>query len=507
MKNLSISETKVYISGTDNLTELPAAALTLIDDIIAKKYVILLGDQDGLDSLLQSYISSKYYQRVIVYGQKEIKNNLAFNQVKVAFAKSIQEVKEFTAEEAHFGLAIINNNDDLEIFNKYLSDKTKIINILNKPTPEPQKRIDLFFIKQYLSPSEQQQLVNTLRSTNQDNPLFTPQMPNGAKFKISMTSFGHVGWVSSIKGYRYTVTHPVTGRPWLPIPDFITTKSLDIAYKLDELDYQPQTCLMNLYKESSKLGLHQDNSEPNKSAPIISFSLGDTAIFMLKTDNKIDEFLLESGDLFVLEGELRMAYHGIKQILSNTSSLLKTGGRINLTIRQVFNDSIPNNYVKKAFFTGHRTVKSTPENITAINQLIDKAIVLGIEKFYIGMAIGLDLLAAEILIQRNLPFIAAIPCEDHPKKWPIEWQEKWANVRIQAESEIVLYPTYTPTCLNERNHFMIRNSHLGLAAYDGSSGGTQNAINDALKARLTVFSFNPQTGNEFTYSPPLLPTI
>jgi alkylated DNA repair protein (DNA oxidative demethylase) len=45
--------------------------------------------------------------------------------------------------------------------------------------------------------------------------------------------------------------------------------------------------------------------------------------------------LLESGDVVVLGGDARLAYHGIDRIRPGVSDLLPAGGRINLTLRVV----------------------------------------------------------------------------------------------------------------------------------------------------------------------------
>jgi alkylated DNA repair protein (DNA oxidative demethylase) len=102
----------------------------------------------------------------------------------------------------------------------------------------------------------------------------------------------------------------------------------------------PHTCLVNFYPaKSGKLGLHQDNSEFNQKPPIISISLGNDAVFLLGGKNrndKTEEIILKSGDVIVLSGESRLAFHGIKKVIPNTSNILKQDGRINLTIRQVW---------------------------------------------------------------------------------------------------------------------------------------------------------------------------
>jgi alkylated DNA repair protein (DNA oxidative demethylase) len=42
-----------------------------------------------------------------------------------------------------------------------------------------------------------------------------------------------------------------------------------------------------------------------------------------------------SGDVVILGGDDRLAYHGIDRILPGTSDLLFEGGRFNLTLRRV----------------------------------------------------------------------------------------------------------------------------------------------------------------------------
>ena len=85
------------------------------------------------------------------------------------------------------------------------------------------------------------------------------------------------------------------------------------------------------------MGLHQDRDEQEISAPVVSLSLGDTAIFRLGGLQRADpsgQIRLASGDVCVLAGEARLAYHGVDRILFGSSRLIEGGGRINLTLRR-----------------------------------------------------------------------------------------------------------------------------------------------------------------------------
>lgn len=86
------------------------------------------------------------------------------------------------------------------------------------------------------------------------------------------------------------------------------------------------------------MGLHQDKDEASFDWPVISISLGDTGTFRVGGQSRKDpthKSDLESGDIAILAGPSRLAYHGIDRIKFGSSSLLKNGGRLNLTLRVV----------------------------------------------------------------------------------------------------------------------------------------------------------------------------
>ena len=100
----------------------------------------------------------------------------------------------------------------------------------------------------------------------------------------------------------------------------------------------PEACLVNFYETSAKMGLHQDKDEDDLDAPVLSISLGDTALFRIggvKRSDPTRSFRLASGDALIIGGASRLAYHGIDRIYPSTSTILKDGGRINLTLRRV----------------------------------------------------------------------------------------------------------------------------------------------------------------------------
>ena len=193
----------------------------------------------------------------------------------------------------------------------------------------------LRYLPGYLGLAAQKQLVEHLHAAVAEAPLFIPIMPRtGRPFSVRMTNLGSLGWVSDGAGYRYQPTHPETSKPWPPIPDSV----LDIWRKLSGYAHGPEACLVNFYNQGARMGLHQDADEEDFTAPVISISLGDTAIFRIggtERGGKTGTLKLSSGDLLVMGGPSRLRYHGIDRVLTGTSSLLKDGGRINLTLRRV----------------------------------------------------------------------------------------------------------------------------------------------------------------------------
>jgi DNA oxidative demethylase len=187
----------------------------------------------------------------------------------------------------------------------------------------------------YLDPACQAGLVEELRAVVRSAPLFTPVMPRtGKPFSVRMTNCGELGWVSDIKGYRYQPLHPDTGQPWPQIPDI-----LDQLWKdLSGYTHPAQACLINHYVPQARMGLHQDRDESDFDAPVLSVSLGDSAVFRIggaERGGKTLSLKLHSGDVLSFGGPARLAFHGIDRVIAGSSTLLTQGGRINLTMRRV----------------------------------------------------------------------------------------------------------------------------------------------------------------------------
>ena len=184
--------------------------------------------------------------------------------------------------------------------------------------------------------SAQTALLSAVEQVVAAAPLFTSRMPRtGKPMSVRMTNCGPFGWVSDKeRGYRYQAEHLDTGEPWPPIPEQL----LDIWCRFGDFEGPPEACLINCYGAGTKMGSHVDQDENEPRAPVVSVSLGDDAVFHvggLKRSDPKTRITLRSGDVVVLGGQARFAYHGIDRVLPGTSDLVPGGGRINLTMRRV----------------------------------------------------------------------------------------------------------------------------------------------------------------------------
>lgn len=168
----------------------------------------------------------------------------------------------------------------------------------------------------------QEALRDEIFARLRSGPFFIPRMPkSGQPMSVRMTNFGPLGWVTDKeRGYRYQATHPETGKPWADIPETV----LALWARYSGYPAPPEACLVNLYEGDARMGLHVDADEEAWDAPVLSISLGDTALFRIGGSLRSDptrSVRLASGDVCMLGGASRRFYHGVDRILPGTSRL------------------------------------------------------------------------------------------------------------------------------------------------------------------------------------------
>ena len=177
----------------------------------------------------------------------------------------------------------------------------------------------------------QEAILADLRAVAKVAPFRRYMTPGGREMSVRMTAAGAVGWITDRSGYRYDPVQP-DGAPWPAIPDSV----LQLWARYSGVDQPPDSCLVNFYEDDARMGLHQDRDEASFDWPVVSLSLGDEGLFRIGQTERggpTKSVWLRSGDVALLAGAARLAYHGVDRIKFGSSDLLPNGGRINVTLR------------------------------------------------------------------------------------------------------------------------------------------------------------------------------
>lgn len=160
--------------------------------------------------------------------------------------------------------------------------------------------------------------------------------PGGFCMSVAMTNCGSFGWVTDRTGYRYEAVDPESGQNWPQMPDSFLKLAKDAAGFAGFGNFLPDACLVNRYEPGARLSLHQDKNEQDFDQPIVSVSLGISAVFLfggLNRSDKSNRVRLTHGDVVVWGGVDRLRYHGVMALKPGHHPLVG-GYRINLTFRK-----------------------------------------------------------------------------------------------------------------------------------------------------------------------------
>ena len=145
-------------------------------------------------------------------------------------------------------------------------------------------------------------------------------------------------------------------------------------------------------------------------------------------------------------------------------------------------------------FTGHRPEKLTiAENEVRekLTKAINDAISDGFTTFITGMARGVDMWAAEIVISikendDRIKLICASPFIDFEKNWTLDEQNRYKNIMEKADYIKFVCKDYSRNCFQIRNEYMVNNSGRVIAVFNGERGGTLNTIKYAKRKSCEV---------------------
>ena len=140
-------------------------------------------------------------------------------------------------------------------------------------------------------------------------------------------------------------------------------------------------------------------------------------------------------------------------------------------------------------FTGHRPqgLKRPEDDIRVdLENIILASAREGCHTFISGMACGVDIWAAEIVVRMkdqfpdmNFHLIAAIPYAGFDEHWSEDWRERYRALLGHAEYVKVVEPFSSRAAYQRRNEWMVDHSGLVLALFNGQPGGTANTIDYA----------------------------
>ncbi|QTF09760.1 DNA oxidative demethylase AlkB [Brenneria izadpanahii] len=181
-------------------------------------------------------------------------------------------------------------------------------------------------------------LVSAIDTVTARAPFRYMITPGGYTMSVAMSNCGPLGWVTDETGYRYSPFDPLSGQRWPAMPDIFSQLAKDAAREAGFAGFEPDACLINRYDVGARLSLHQDKDENDLRQPIVSFSLGLSAVFLfggMTRSERAQRWPLAHGDVVVWGGESRLRYHGVLPLKPGSAPAYLPGMyRFNLTFRK-----------------------------------------------------------------------------------------------------------------------------------------------------------------------------
>lgn len=169
----------------------------------------------------------------------------------------------------------------------------------------------------------------------------------------------------------------------------------------------------------------------------------------------------------------------------------------------------------KCCFTGYRPQKfpfklkkTDSEYVKFEDALFEQILSLASENcrtFYCGMAMGFDIISAEMVLsvkkafKEPLKLICVLPFEGQGDSFTDEWKKRFYSILEKADEIEILNKNYHNGCYQARNKFMVDSSDYVITWYDGKSGGTRNTIDYALKKGRQVFNVYDKSVEDLGY--------
>lgn len=152
--------------------------------------------------------------------------------------------------------------------------------------------------------------------------------------------------------------------------------------------------------------------------------------------------------------------------------------------------------LRRVCFTGHRPEKlnvSEKEVKDKLKDAIQKSIADGYTTFISGMARGVDMWAAEIVLEdrkknENIKLICASPYEGFEESWGFIERHRYNTILKKADYIKYVCEHYSKQCFQIRNVWMVDHSARVIAAYNGEAGGTRNTVRYATGKNIEIYN-------------------
>lgn len=152
--------------------------------------------------------------------------------------------------------------------------------------------------------------------------------------------------------------------------------------------------------------------------------------------------------------------------------------------------------LRRVCFTGHRPEKlnlSENEVKDKLRNAILKSIGDGYTTFISGVARGVDMWAAEIVLEErkmndSIKLICASPYEGFEKSWSFAERHRYNTILGKADYVKYVCEHYSRECFQIRNVWMVDHSARVIAAYNGESGGTRNTVRYATSKNIEIYN-------------------
>lgn len=158
---------------------------------------------------------------------------------------------------------------------------------------------------------------------------------------------------------------------------------------------------------------------------------------------------------------------------------------------------------KAIAFTGHRIIPLARQE--EVRKRLVTAVVLackfGITYFYCGMALGVDMMAAEVVLSlkdkfTDIRLIAVVPYSGQSDRWTSSEQERYHRILDKADKVVTLSENYFRGCLLRRNDYMLSHSCGVIAYFDGKpNGGTFYTVRKAERMKMDVVNIYDKRGD------------